>query len=126
MKRYVVSIGRQLGSGGKEIAARLAKRGYRNAQRIFRCAFIYVIVVGGIGSAVCFFGAELFVGQNSAAVLRVFAPTIFLSGLLGVLRGYFQAHRTIPGANVLRLLLQKEVRGCIALQTIYLQKINIQ
>lgn len=90
----------------KVIAARLAKREYRNAQRIFNCAFIYVIVVGGIGSAACFFGAELFVGQNSAAVLRVFAPTIFLSGLLGVLRGYFQAHRTMLQTSLSQILEQ--------------------
>ncbi len=79
----------------KVIAARLAKREYRNAQRIFSCSFIYVSITGGIGSLLCFFGAEFFVGQNSATVLRVFAPTIFLSGLLGVFRGYFQAHRTM-------------------------------
>ncbi len=79
----------------KVIAARLAKREYRNAQRIFTCSFIYVMITGGIGSLLCFFGAEFFVGQNSAAVLRIFAPTIFLSGLLGVFRGYFQAHRTM-------------------------------
>lgn len=79
----------------KVIAARLAKREYRNAQRIFNCSFIYVMITGGIGSFLCFFGAEFFVGRNSAAVLRVFAPTIFLSGLLGVFRGYFQAHRTM-------------------------------
>lgn len=90
----------------KVIAARLAKREYRNAQRIFRCAFIYVIVVGGIGSVACFFGAEFFVGQNSAAVLRVFAPTIFLSGLLGVLRGYFQAHRTMIQTSLSQILEQ--------------------
>jgi len=76
----------------KVIAARLAKREYRNAQKIFSCSFIYVMITGGIGSLLCFFGADLFVGQNSAAVLRVFAPTIFLSGLLGVLRGYGDGH----------------------------------
>ena len=90
----------------KVIAARLAKREYRNAQRIFHCAFTYVVVVGGIGSAACFFGAELFVGQNSAAVLRVFAPTIFLSGLLGVLRGYFQAYRTMLQTSLSQILEQ--------------------
>lgn len=90
----------------KVIAARLAKREYRNAQRIFKCAFIYVIVVGGIGSGACFFGADFFVGQNSAAVLRVFAPTIFLSGLLGVLRGYFQAHRTMLQTSLSQILEQ--------------------
>ena len=87
----------------KVIAARLAKREYRNAQRIFNCSFIYVMITGGIGSLLCFFGAEFFVGQNSAAVLRVFAPTIFLSGLLGVFRGYFQAHRTMLQTSFHRL-----------------------
>ena len=61
----------------KVIAAKLAKREYQNAQRIFICSFIYVIIVGGIGSMVCFFWADILVGQNSAAVLRIFAPTIF-------------------------------------------------
>ena len=90
----------------KVIAARLAKREYRNAQRIFTCSFIYVMVTGGIGSLLCFFGAEFLVGKNSAAVLRVFAPTIFLSGLLGVLRGYFQAHRTMLQTSFSQILEQ--------------------
>ena len=62
---------------------------------ILSCGMSVVMITGGIGSLLCFFGAQFFVGQNSAAVLRVFAPTIFLSGLLGVFRGYFQAHRTM-------------------------------
>ncbi len=90
----------------KVIAARLAKREYRNAQRIFTCSFIYVSITGSIGSFLCFFGAELFVGQNSAAVLRVFAPTIFLSGLLGVFRGYFQAHRTMLQTSFSQIIEQ--------------------
>ena len=90
----------------KVIAARLAKREYRNAQRIFICSFIYVMITGGIGSLLCFFGAEFFVGQNSAAVLRVFAPTIFLSGLLGVFRGYFQAHRTMLQTSFSQIIEQ--------------------
>ena len=90
----------------KVIAARLAKREYRNAQRIFNCSFIYVMITGGIGSLLCFFGAEFFVGQNSATVLRVFAPTIFLSGLLGVFRGYFQAHRTMLQTSFSQIIEQ--------------------
>lgn len=90
----------------KVIAARLAKKEYRNAQRIFNCSFIYVMVTGGIGSLLCFFGAEVLVGQNSAAVLRIFAPTIFLSGLLGVLRGYFQAHRTMLQTSFSQIIEQ--------------------
>lgn len=90
----------------KVIAAKLAKREYQNAQRIFICSFIYVIIVGGIGSMVCFFWADILVGQNSAAVLRIFSPTIFLSGLLGVLRGYFQAHRTMLQTSISQILEQ--------------------
>lgn len=90
----------------KVIAARLAKKEYRNAHKIFMGAFCYVIVVGGIGSSVCFLFAEQLVGQNSAQVLRVFAPTIFLSGLLGVFRGYFQAHRSMLQTSFSQILEQ--------------------
>lgn len=90
----------------KIIAERLARKEYRNAQRIFKCAFIYVIIVGGAGSLFCFFGAEHLVGHYSATVLRVFAPTIFLSGLLGVLRGYFQANHTMLQTSVSQILEQ--------------------
>jgi len=103
----------------KVIAARLAKREYRNAQRIFNCSFIYVMITGGIGSLLCFFCADLFVGQNSAAVLRVFAPTIFLSGLLGVLRGYFQAHRTMLQTS-LSQILEQILNAVVSLLAAYL------
>ena len=43
---------------------------------------------------------------NSLPVLRVFAPTIFFYGLLGVLRGYFQAHRTMMQTSVSQILEQ--------------------
>ena len=103
----------------KVIAERLAKKEYRNVQKIFKCAFIYVIIAGGIGSLACFFGAEFFVGQNSAAVLRIFAPTIFLSGLLGVLRGYFQAHRTMLQTS-LSQILEQILNAMISLLAAYL------
>ena len=103
----------------KVIAERLAKKEYRNVQKIFRCAFIYVIIVGGIGSLACFFGAEWFVGKNSAAVLRIFAPTIFLSGLLGVLRGYFQAHRTMLQTS-LSQILEQILNAIVSLLAAYL------
>jgi stage V sporulation protein B len=90
----------------KVIAATLAKKEYRNAHKIFIGAFYYVIVVGGIASLVCFFFAESMVGASSAQVLRVFAPTIFFSGLLGVLRGYFQAHRSMVQTSFSQIIEQ--------------------
>ena len=91
----------------KVIAQKLAVREYRNAHRIFLCALGYVLVVGGIASMVLFFGAGLFL-ENKAAipVLRTFAPTIFIYGILGVLRGYFQAHRSMAQTSVSQVLEQ--------------------
>ena len=90
----------------KVIAQRLALKEYRNAEKIFHCALVYVVVVGGAGSLLAFFGAGVLVGGNSVPVLRVFAPTIFFSGLLGVLRGYFQAHGTMMPTSVSQILEQ--------------------
>ncbi len=90
----------------KVLAQRLALKEYRNAQRIFKCALVYVMVVGGVASLVLFLWAPVFVMGNSVTVLRFFAPTIFLYGLLGVLRGYFQAHRTMLQTSFSQILEQ--------------------
>lgn len=91
----------------KVIAQRLATKEYRNAHRIFCCAFIYVLVVGSIASLFVFFGAGLLVKMDSAILpLKVLAPTIFFSGILGVLRGYFQAHRTMVQTSVSQIIEQ--------------------
>ncbi len=90
----------------KIISGKLAVKEYRNAHRIFRCALIYVAVVGGIGSLVLFFAADVLVAGRSALVLRFFAPTIFFFGFLGVLRGYFQAHRTMVPTSLSQLIEQ--------------------
>lgn len=91
----------------KVIAQKLAVREYRNAHRIFQCALIYVLVVGSIAGLFVFFGAGLLVQiDNAIPALRVLAPTIFLSGILGVLRGYFQAHRTMVQTSVSQILEQ--------------------
>lgn len=90
----------------KVIAQKLSVRDYVNAHRIFLCAMFYVLVVGGIASLVLFFGAKLFAKGPAVAVLRVFAPTVFLYGVLGVLRGYFQAHRSMVQTSVSQILEQ--------------------
>ena len=90
----------------KLLSQKLAVREYRNAQRILRCSLIYVFVVGGASSLLVFFGAGLFVHGASIPVLRVFAPAIFLFGPLGVLRGYFQAYRTMVPTSVSQILEQ--------------------
>lgn len=90
----------------KIISGKLAVKEYRNAHRIFKCALIYVSIVGGVGSLVLFFGADFLAAGRSATVLRFFAPTIFVFGFLGVLRGYFQAHRTMIPTSISQLMEQ--------------------
>lgn len=90
----------------KVIAQKLAVREYRNAHRIFICALWYVMAVGGVASLFVFFFGKFLVKGAAVTVLKVFAPTIFLSGLLGVLRGYFQAHKTMLQTSVSQILEQ--------------------
>lgn len=90
----------------KVIAQKLSLKQYRNAHKVFRCSLYYVLVVGLIASLFLFFGAGLFVEESAVPVLRVFAPTIFLYGMLGVLRGYFQAHKTMVQTSASQILEQ--------------------
>lgn len=90
----------------KVIAQKLSLREYRNAHRIFLCSLYYVLGVGLFASLLLFFGAGLFVEESAVPVLRVFAPTVFIYGVLGVLRGYFQAHRSMVQTSVSQILEQ--------------------
>lgn len=105
----------------KVIAQRLAFREYRNAQRVFQCALLYVLVVGGAASLLTFVCAPYFVSKNPNAVtaLRVLAPTIFFSGFLGVFRGYFQAHRSMTHTSISQVL-EQIVNAAVSILAAYL------
>lgn len=90
----------------KIVAGKLAKKEYRNAHKILIGAFCYVFVAGGLASLACFFFADTMAGENSAMVLKVFTPTIFFSGILGVFRGYFQAHGSMLQTSFSQVLEQ--------------------
>lgn len=90
----------------KVIAQKLVVKQYRNAHRIFLCALGYALVVGGVASLFLYFGAGMFLSDEAVPVLRTFAPTIFIYGILGVLRGYFQAHRSMAQTSVSQVLEQ--------------------
>lgn len=90
----------------KVIAQKLGRKEYRNAHRLFLGALMYVLVVGGAASLFLFFGAGWFVAGEAVPVLRAFAPTIFVYGILGVLRGYFQAHKSMAQTSVSQILEQ--------------------
>ena len=77
----------------KSISARLAKKEYINAQRIFYGALVYAVVVGGIASMIAYFGAPTFVGhqKGAALALQVISPNdLFSLGFLEYLEDIFK------------------------------------
>ncbi|MEE8886747.1 MAG: polysaccharide biosynthesis protein [Eubacteriales bacterium] len=93
----------------KIVSAELARKRYRNAWKMFQGALIYALIVGGATALICwFFGGYLLPQnqQNALPALKALAPTIFLSAILGVLRGFFQAHRTMTPTSVSQILEQ--------------------
>lgn len=103
----------------KVIAGKLAVKEYKNAHRIFLCALGYILVVGSAASLFLFFGAGLFVEEAAVPVLRAFAPTIFLYGILGVLRGYFQAHKSMTQTSVSQIL-EQIINAAVSIGAAYL------
>lgn len=90
----------------KLMAQKLAVGEYRNANRVFRCALTYGVLVGVVGSGLLFFGARFLVPDVAVCVLQVFAPTVFLFGILGSMRGYFQARGSMVPTSVSQILEQ--------------------
>ena len=93
----------------KIVSERLAVKEYRNAHRVFYGALMYAVIVGGIAALVAFFGGKYLLPynqQNALLALRVLAPTIFFSAILGVLRGYFQAHNTMMPTSISQIVEQ--------------------
>lgn len=93
----------------KLISERIALKDYKNAQKIFRGSLIYAAIVGGIVAMVCLFGARFIIPSNqpnAVLALQILSPTIFLSGILGVYRGYFQAYRNMMPTSISQILEQ--------------------
>ncbi|MBO6047575.1 MAG: polysaccharide biosynthesis protein [Erysipelotrichaceae bacterium] len=90
----------------KLISEKLALNQYDYADKIFHCAVIYITVISGVAALLAFILAPLIVTKNAVFALRILCPTIFLSGLVGVLRGYFQAHSTTVYTSISQILEQ--------------------
>lgn len=91
----------------KIIAQHLARKEYKNAYKIFKCTLVYVTIVGLIASGFVFFGAGILVKMDSAILpLKILAPTIFFSGLLGCFRGFFQAQHSMVQTSISQILEQ--------------------
>lgn len=86
----------------KVMAERLALKRYKDAQRVFYMALAYALIVGGVTAVLCYALAPMLLKNTPGAILslRVLSPTILLSALLGVMRGYFQARNTMMPTSV--------------------------
>lgn len=93
----------------KIMSERIAFKRYRDAQRVFKGALLYAVIAGGTAALICIFGASILVPDNMAnarLALQMLAPTIFVSGILGVFRGYFQAYRNMLPTSISQILEQ--------------------
>lgn len=90
----------------KLISEKLVLNQYNNVQKILKCSFVYICAIGGGAAIVTFFLAPFIVTENAVAALRILCPTIFLSGLLGIFRGYFQAHQTTIYTSISQIIEQ--------------------
>lgn len=93
----------------KIMAEKIVFERYRDAQKVFHCALIYAVVAGGAVALFCVFGVKLLVPEDMAGArlaLQMLAPTIFLSGILGVFRGYFQAYRNMMPTSISQIVEQ--------------------
>ena len=84
----------------KMVAVRLARKEYINSIKVLKVSLFYGTVVGGLGAAVLWFGADLFANDflkmpYTSYALKTLAPTILIIAYLGVFRGYFQGIGTM-------------------------------
>ena len=92
----------------KIISGKLALGEYRNARRVFKCAFVYVVSAGLLAGILTFAFAPVLVKEQPNAILslQILAPTIFLSGFLAIYRGYLQAYKTMIPTSISQIIEQ--------------------
>lgn len=95
----------------KAVSAKMSKKQYKSAQRVFQCAMIFAITMGGIMFLVCeFLGdflAEYVMEEPMGAMaLKVLGPALLTVSVMGVFRGYFQGLGTMMPTAISQILEQ--------------------
>ena len=95
----------------KVVSARFSKEEYVNSRRVFHAGLIFALISGSVVCLAVFFGADFFAGTvmsepGSAIALRIFAPTLLIVAIMGVLRGYFQGMGTMIPTAVSQIVEQ--------------------
>lgn len=91
----------------KMIAAKNSKKEYVNAERIFKGSLFYAAVVGLLAAFLCYVFAPWLVKADAAVpALRVLAPVIFFSAILGTFRGLFQGQGSMVPTSISQIFEQ--------------------
>ena len=95
----------------KLISSKNAKKQYRNVRQIFWMSLFFGAVLGFAAAVVMTAGAEFFAAKvmkmpEAIYAIRSLAPTVFIMGVLGVMRGFFQGHGTMVPTAVSQILEQ--------------------
>lgn len=102
----------------KLVSERTAKKEYTNSLKLLIGALLVALISGGLLSAGVYFGAgyistHMFANPAIQIPLRSLAPTVVVSAVLGVVRGFFQGKGTmIPTA--LSQLFEQIVNGIVS------------
>ncbi len=95
------------------VARHLARREYKNVFRIFKGAMVFALIIGGAVTVFTFFGAEWLAvalyGADKAGVaiaLRILAPTLLISAVMGVMRGFFQGKNVMMPTAISQMVEQ--------------------
>lgn len=95
----------------KLVSARVSKKEYKNAMRIFRGALLFAVVVGAsvgilVFSLSDYIAGELMSLKLSTYALRVLAPGLFIVAVMGVMRGFFQGMGTMIPTAISQIIEQ--------------------
>lgn len=99
----------------KLVSAKVSKGEYKNADKIFKCALKFSIVMGLLSSFIVFFFSNQLAGAfgepMSYLALRMIAPTLLIVCVLSVFRGYYQGMGTMVPTAISQVLEQIAVVG---------------
>lgn len=95
----------------KLVSERVHKGEYRNAHRVFLCAVRFALVSGGLLALLTYVFAGVitkYLMSYELAVygLRVLAPAILISAIIGTFRGYFQGYSNMVPTAVSQVIEQ--------------------
>ena len=99
----------------KLVSAKVSKGEYKNADKIFKCALKFSIVMGLMSSFIVFFFSNQLAGAfgepMSYLALRMISPTLLIVCVLSVFRGYYQGMGTMVPTAISQVLEQIAVVG---------------